>query len=186
MWSVNAGVDGCASVSTSVELRRSADGVHWSAPESVSLGQASGYAWHLDVRWIPARNEFWALYPMKTAGNCTTTAVYLATSPDGVEWRSYPTPLLERGVLPELRDVVYRSSLDYDAWSDSVDVWYSGARYSYDGKGFVWGMARERLTIPALLARVTATDGAALLASSAAAMRTERSELPALTNATAP
>jgi hypothetical protein len=184
MWSVNAGVEGCSSPSTTVELRRSADGVHWSAPVTASFGQPSGFAWHIDVQWIPARNEYWALYPMKTPGNCTTTAVYLATSPDGVEWQSYPAPLLESGVLPELLDVVYRSSLEYDAVSDAVDVWYSGARH--EEKSFVWRMARERLTIPALLARVTATDGAALLASSAAAMRTRSEKLPALTNATAP
>lgn len=184
MWAVNAGAEGCSSASTAVELRRSTDGIHWSTPESVSLGQANGFAWHLDVRWIAERNEFWALYPMKAAGNCTTTAVYLATSPDGVEWQSYPAPLLERGVLPELRDVVYRSSLDYDAASDAVDIWYSGARH--DGKSYVWGLARERLSIPALLARVTATNGAALLASSATAMRTQSEKPPALTDATAP
>jgi hypothetical protein len=184
MWAVNAGVDGCSAASTTVELRRSADGIHWSAPESVALGQAGGFAWHLDVRWIAERNEFWALYPMKTAGNCTTSAVYLATSPDGVQWQSYPAPLLEAGVLPELWDVVYRSSLDHDAGSDTVDVWYSGARY--DGKAYAWAMARERLSIPAIFARVTATDGAALLASSAAAMRAGSERPPALTNATAP
>lgn len=184
MWAVNAGAEGCSGKSTTVELRRSADGIHWSAPEKVSLGQASGFAWHLDVRWIAERNEFWALYPLKDAGSCNTAAVYLATSPDGVEWQSYPAPLLERGILPELWDVVYRSSLDYDAESDAVEIWYSGARH--DGKAYVWAMAHERLPIPAILARVTAADGAALLASSAAATRTESGKMPALTNATAP
>jgi hypothetical protein len=184
MWAVNAGVDGCTGANTTVELRRSADGIHWSEPESVSLGQPNGFAWHLDVRWLPERNEFWALYPMKSGRNCTTGAVYLATSPDGVEWHSYPTPLLESGIVPELWDVVYRSSLDLDAESDSLDIWYSGARY--DGKVYVWALARERLSIPAVLARVTATDGAALLASNAAATRRGRERPPALTDATAP
>lgn len=92
--------------------------------------------------------------------------------------------MIERGVLPELWDVVYRSSLDYDASADAVDIWYSGARH--DGKAYVWAMAHERLPLPAVLARVTATDGAAILASSATALRTEREKLPALTDATAP
>jgi hypothetical protein len=177
-------VDGCSGKSTSVELRRSADGIDWSEPESVSLGQSNGFAWHLDVRWIPERNEFWALYPMKTGGNCTTSAVYLATSPDGVEWQSYPAPLLERGVLPELWDVIYRSSLDLDTESGSLDIWYSGARY--DGKVYVWSLARERLSIPAILARVTAAEEASLLASNAAATRSRSERPPELTDATAP
>jgi hypothetical protein len=180
MWAVNAGGAGCAGGSTTVELRQSADGVHWSAPQPVSLDQPGGFPWHLDVTWIPSRNEFWALYPTKTRGNCTTTALHFATSADGVHWRTYPAPLLAHGALPEFADVVYRSTLEYDAASGSVDVWYSGARF--DGRAYVWHLAHERLLLAALLDRVfgrTTTVAANGLA-------TRATDAPPLTNATAP
>jgi hypothetical protein len=175
MWSVNAGSAGCTSSSTTVELRRSNDGVHWSAAEPVSLDQPEGFAWHLDVEWIPSRNEYWAVYPLKTPGDCTTRALYFATSPDGVEWTTYPSALRTRAAIPEMMDVVYRSSIDYDAASDEVTIWYSGA--AYDGAAYVWHLARERLPLPALLTRVS------LLA---AHLDLPAPNGPTLTNETAP
>lgn len=175
MWSVNAGTSGCTSASTSVELRRSDDGIHWSSPERVVLDQSGGFAWHLDVEWIPARNEYWAVYPVKSAGDCTTRALYLATSTDGIHWQTYPSPLRSRGAIPEMMDVVYRSSIDYDPVSDMVSLWYSGA--SYDGGAYIWHLASERLPLPAMFARVS------LLAADRA-LPAPRG--PALTNETAP
>ncbi len=69
MWSVNSGKAGCASQSTTVELRRSADGFVWADPKKVSLTQPGYFVWHLDVQWIPSRNEYWALYNVKTPGS---------------------------------------------------------------------------------------------------------------------
>lgn len=175
MWAVNAGAQGCTSASTTVELRRSTDGEHWSAPEPVSLDQAGGFAWHIDVEWIAALNEYWAVYPLKTAGDCTTRALYFATSRDGVHWRSYPTPLLSRGAIPELMDVVYRSSIDYDAELDEVSIWYSGARY--DGSAYVWRVAYERLRLASMLGRISTF---------AARLDLPAPKGPALTNETAP
>jgi len=62
--------------------------MHWSPPEQVSLVQLGYSVWHIDVQWIASRSEFWALYNVKTPGSCTTPAVYLATSGDGVTWRT--------------------------------------------------------------------------------------------------
>ena len=117
-WSVNGNV-GCTGSSTTVELRRSPDGMNWSAPTTVSLSQPGLYPWHIDVEWIPSRNEFWALYNAKTPASCTTGAVYLATSSDGLQWTTYPSPVLARGAIPELQDVVYRSTFAYDDASDA-------------------------------------------------------------------
>jgi hypothetical protein len=142
MWSVKAG-DGCSSPSTSVELRRSTDGLDWSAPVEVSLSQAGGYfAWHIDVEWIPSRQEFWALYNGKTPGSCGTPALFLATSADGLAWKTFPSPILIRGASPELKDIVYRSTFSYDEATDAIDFWYSGARYEM-GK-FVWSTVYQR------------------------------------------
>jgi len=178
MWSVNSGVVGCGASSTSVELRRSSNGVSWSAPEQIAISDPDGFAWHIDVEWIPSRNEYWAVYPVKVAGSCTTDRLRFATSADGVHWTTYPAPLLLRGASDDLQDVVYRSTLDYDAAADVVTLWYSGAKF-VDGV-YRWHLAWERLSQSGLFARVNAPP------SLAARDAKPASTLPELTNETAP
>ena len=153
MWSVNGNV-GCTGLSAAVELRRSSDGNTWSSPTTVTLSQPGLYPWHIDVEWIPSRSEFWALYNTKTPGSCTTSAVYLATSTDGVQWTTYSSPVLARGAIPEFQDVVYRSTFAYDDASDAVTIWYSGARY--DAGNYIWRSAVQRRLREDLFATVTA------------------------------
>ena len=179
MWSVNSGNVGCGASSTSVELRRSADGVNWSDPAKVTVKDDDGYAWHIDVEWIPSRNEYWAVYPVKVAGGCTTDRLRFATSPDGVSWTTYPSPLLYKGASDDLRDVVYRSTLDYDAPSGVVTLWYSGAKF--DKGTYSWHLAFERVSQSGLFARV----GAPMAASASIATRAINAP-PELTNETAP
>ena len=142
MWAVNAGDHGCAAPSATIEVRRSADGIHWSGPEPVALAQVGLYAWHIEVQWIPSRGEFWALYNVKPDGHCATPALFLATSPDGRTWTPLGQAVLARGRIPALADIVYRSTFQYDPGADAITFWYSGARY--DGGKYVWGAAVER------------------------------------------
>jgi hypothetical protein len=142
MWSVDAGTDGCGAAATSVELRRSTDGVQWADPVTVDLVQPGYSPWHIDVQWIPSRHEFWAVYNGKTPGSCTTPAVFLATSPDGVTWRAQEWPVLAKGRVPQFDDIVYRTTFDYDPVTDAITFWYSGARYN--GTQYVWSAAVER------------------------------------------
>jgi hypothetical protein len=141
MWAVNGNV-GCTGPDATVELRRSVNGTVWSNPERVTLSQPGVFPWHIDVEWIPSRAEYWALYNVKVPGTCATGAVYLATSPDGLQWRTYPSPVLAQGAVPELRDVVYRSTFSFDAASDAVTFWYSGARF--DNNTYTWRSAVQR------------------------------------------
>lgn len=142
MWSVN-GAPGCRGKSTTVEMRRSTDGQTWSAPERVDLPVQQGqFVWHIDVQWIESRGEYWALFPVKTPGTCVTTSVYLATSRDGVAWQTVPAPVLVAGAIPEFQNVVYRSTFAFDAATDEVTIWYSGARVA--GKAVVWRSAVQR------------------------------------------
>jgi hypothetical protein len=141
MWSVNSNI-GCSAATTSVELRRSTNGLAWSAPRTVALSQPGLFVWHIDVQWIPSLGQYWAIYNAKTPSNCTTPALYLATSADGINWHSYPSPLLVRGVIPEFEDVVYRSSLAYDPATDIISFWYSGARY--ETPNYIWHSAFQR------------------------------------------
>ena len=146
----------------------------------MSLSEPNGFAWHIEVEWIPSRSEYWALYPVKTAGSCTTEELRFATSTDGLKWRSYPSVVLLKGASSELRDVVYRSSFDYDPDSGVVTLWYSGARL--DQGVYTWHMAWGRLTETALLARVSA----AMTAAAGRPPVRPAPNAPHLTNATAP
>ena len=174
MWTVNSGAVGCGSTSTTVELRRSEDGLVWSSPTTVSLSQPGVFPWHVEVQWVAARNEYWALYNGKVAGSCTTDALYLATSADGVTWTTFRSPVLRRGAIPEMADIVYRSTFAYDADRDLVSLWYSGARFT--SRGYEWHAAFERRRREDLFGAIARVDAAFIQPSTA----------PPLTNATAP
>jgi len=174
MWSVNSGPVGCSSASTSVELRRSTDGLAWSAPSAVAMSQNGAFPWHLEVQWLPSLEQYWALFNGKVAGSCTTDAVYLATSADGVTWRTYPSPVLRRGAIPELADIVYRATFSYDADRDLVSLWHSGARHT--GRDYEWHAAFERRSREDLFDAIERVTAAFVVPMPA----------PPLTNATAP
>ena len=178
MWSVNAGPIGCGSATTTIELRRSPDGIRWSDPQAASLSDPDGFPWHIDVEWIPSRGEYWAVYPVKAPGGCTTDRLRFATSADGLHWTSYPAPVLLRGASDELRDIVYRSTIDFDADAGVVTLWYSGAKY--DHGIYSWHLAWERMSPAQLLARVSTTPSTALRSAPSIP------SLPPLTNETAP
>jgi hypothetical protein len=154
MWSVNSGPVGCASAATSVELRRSTDGVNWSAPVTTDLAEADNYPWHIDVEWIPSRGEFWSVYNVKTAGSCTTAALHFATSVDGVHWVPGHSAVLARGRILAFEDIVYRGAISYDADADQVTLLYSGARFH--NSRYTWRVATEQMTLEAFLSRVNA------------------------------
>jgi hypothetical protein len=152
MWSVNGNL-GCDGITTSVELRRSTDGISWSAPEETALSQPGRYPWHIDVQWMPDRSEYWALFNAKVDRTCSTPALYLATSPDGVDWKTYPTPVISRGAIPEFEDIIYRSTFKYNPANGIMTFWYSGARYV--GTRHVWNSAVQRRSRDAVLHAVS-------------------------------
>jgi hypothetical protein len=175
MWSVNSGTAGCSGSSTTVELRTSADGINWSPPTTTDLTESGVFAWHIDVEWIPARGEFWAIYNVKIPGSCTTSALHFARSVDGAHWTVEPGPVLRRGAIPAFADIVYRGSLLYNDASSTVTLWYSGALF--ENNGYVWRIATESLPVSALLERVTNV---------AAGTAPSETTAPQLTNETAP
>jgi hypothetical protein len=107
----------------------------------------------MDVQWIPARGEYWALYnTYASGGTCTTDALRLARSPDGLRWVTSPSPVLRRGVSDAFRDVVYRSSFVVDAGAEYVTFWFSGA--SYATGQYVWRAATETRRVADVLGAV--------------------------------
>jgi hypothetical protein len=109
--------------------------------------------WHLDVQYIPAKRQYWALvaaYPNEMA--CNATALYFATSDDGTTWKASPYPLLAAGKVDAMRDVVYRSTFHYYPRSQAVSVWYSGARLV--ASRYHWSVASARYSLAELYRRV--------------------------------
>ena len=142
MFAVNSGPAGCTASRTTVAVRRSTDGERWGPPQPVALEQPDLWPWHIDVQWIPSRQVFWAVYNAKTGTTCTTPAVYLAESTDGLTWVPLARPVLVKGAIPAFEDVVYRTTFEYEPLSDAITFWFSGARF--DGARFVWSAAVER------------------------------------------
>lgn len=130
MWSVNGGPAGCSAASTRLEVRHSIDGLQWSPPTPIGLAHDGLTPWHVDVRWIESRREFWAVYNAKRPGSCTTPALFLAGSADGVHWNPAPRPLVVKGAHPQLEDIVYRATFDFIPVDDRLIIWVSGARYA--------------------------------------------------------
>jgi hypothetical protein len=142
MFVVNSGRGGCYAASNGVDVRRSTDGIHWGEPQGAGLLLPGFWPWHIDVQWIPSRNVFWALYNAKNDRGCVTQALYLAESADGYAWTVLSRPVMTTGVTPTLQNIVYRSTFEYDAASDAITFWMSGARYE-TGR-YVWGAVVER------------------------------------------
>jgi hypothetical protein len=75
-----------------------------------------------------------------------TEVLRLAKSTDGLHWTTLPAPLLEKGAIPDFADVVYRASMLYNAASDRVTLWYSGARLNADSGKYVWHVAMQEMS----------------------------------------
>jgi hypothetical protein len=160
MYAVNGGPLGCNAPTTQVELRRSADGIHWGDPVPVALAAAGLWPWHIDVQWIPSRQVFWAVFNAKTDAGCATPAAFLAESGDGLAWDVLQRPVLTKGRIPALQDIVYRTTFAYDPATDAITFWYSGARYQ--SPHYVWGAAVERQTRAEVFTPVQALEAGLL------------------------
>jgi hypothetical protein len=145
MWSVNGGTVGCSSVNTTIEYRTSTDGATWSAPQLVSILQAGYVIWHIEVRYVPSKQEYWMLSAAYPAGDqCGHTVLFFSRSSDGVNWTSYPEPALRVGSGWDSGEI-YRSTFTYDASRDMLKVWYSAR------EGSEWHMGLSATTYRGLL-----------------------------------
>lgn len=155
MWSVNPGERGCSAPTTTIERRTSSDGIRWNAPSPVELVQPGQSIWHIDVQWIAARAEYWALYNTYASGtSCATTALYLARSPDGVHWTTYPSPIARAGIIGAFRSLVYRSTFMTNPRATQVTLWISGAEFA--NNAYTWRTANVTTTVAGLLAIASA------------------------------
>lgn len=161
MWSVNAGPTGCSAPTTRIERRTSADGVNWDDAAPVNLVQPGQAIWHIDVQWIPARAEYWALYNTYPMGNtCATNALYVARSPDGITWTTYPSPIATAGLIDAFRHIIYRSTFLANPKATTVILWISGAVYAQQ-TGYTWRTATVASSAADLFA-IASAPGASL------------------------
>jgi hypothetical protein len=161
LWTVDAGRAGCNAPETRIALRRSRDGLGWGGPTRASFVQPGYLPWHLDVQYVPQLGSYWALVAAFPRGmNCTRTSLFLATSSDGVNWTTYPTPVLARGALSQFSTNVYRSTFAFDPSGRTLTIWLTGAttvRQS-DAKApptLKWSAAVWHTSTQALLAHVS-------------------------------
>ncbi len=137
VWYVRAGSEGCASASSSVVLRTALpdsdqriDEAGWSPAIPVKLSIPSSVVWHLDVASLGPDAGYIALVVAYARGTtCAASDLWLATSDDGVTWKTSAMPLFWRGMsMARQRGMStwYRGTLRYDAAGDSLHVWPSG------------------------------------------------------------
>jgi hypothetical protein len=158
LFYVDAGVQGCASHVTAVEVRRWMGDLHddealvgnkWSAGVRTNLNGPPGFLiWHLDVIWVDARKEYWAIFPAyPAAADCNATDLFMARSRDAVHWQVLADPVLKRGDVAFGGNTLYRASLEYDGNASLFRVWFS-ARNTFGS----WRIGHETFPVADVLA----------------------------------
>ena len=141
VWYVRTGTEGCLARSSTVLMRTSHpagtvrfEQADWSAAKPVDLSVPGGVVWHLDV--IEAPGGYIALVAAFPKGSvCSASDLWLATSSDGIRWRTFAVPLLWRGmsmVAGRSLTTWYRGTMRYDAERDMLHLWpsaFAGARW---------------------------------------------------------
>jgi len=142
VWYVDAGPFVCPQRTTRVMVQRALSpdavapriaGRGWTTPEAAGLVQPGYSIWHVDVIWVAALHEYWAVYPAFREHTCETNDLFFARSTDGMHWTTYPIPFLARHAGQWSSASLYRSSLVYDAARDVIRIFLSG-----EGDGLRW------------------------------------------------
>lgn len=144
MWYVRSGASGCQTVASTVRLRTAQlslldyfENAKWSDPVAVGMSIPGYVIWHIDVEDLPRGGylAFIAAYPVGTS--CSNSDLWLATSADGLTWRSFAIPVLWRGMgIARRRSIStwYRGTVRYDARGDTLHLWPSAL------SGTIWSV----------------------------------------------
>ena len=165
LWFVDGGVKQCPKRITRV-MKQEGTGRRplenprlehgWGPPRAAGLSQPGYHIWHLDVAWVAARREYWAVYPAYPARTCGARDLFFARSPDGVRWTTYPVPLLRHQDHPWTSAMLYRATTLYDADRDVIRIYVSAS-----GPGSDWRLGVVEFRVPDLLARLSGNVAAA-------------------------
>jgi hypothetical protein len=175
VWYVKAGVDGCNSLATTVELRTAQAGVgegfesaSWSAPTATDLSIPDYVIWHLDVAEIPSGGYVALVAAFPRGFTCSQSDLWLARSDDGLTWRTLALPIFWRGMtIAKKRSIStwYRGTLRYEPKTDLLDIWPSALA------GPAWTIYHTKVRlgeIVDLMASATPADLRSIKSSSAA------------------
>jgi hypothetical protein len=182
IWYVRSGVNGCAATVGAVELRVAKpdsdsryEQSEWSAPRAVSLTVPGYVIWHLDVASLARGRGYVALVVAHAKGaSCAYSELWLATSNDGLSWRTLPMPVLWRTMKLAKRrsiDTWYRGTLRYDPATDSLHLWPSAL------SNRTWTVYHTAAKLSDLLGLLEAPDAIDLRAT-LSAFRPRRSSMP--------
>ncbi len=166
IWYVDAGSKACRKRVTRIArqevsagaLNFSAPDRGWSAPRVVGLVQPGYFIWHLDVSWIAAKQEYWAVYPAYAAKGCGARDLFFARSRDGITWTTYQTPVLRHEDERWTSAMLYRAALLYDASRDAVRIFLSAS-----APGPEWRLGYVEFTYAELLAALDGSSPRALV-----------------------
>jgi hypothetical protein len=135
LWYVDAGPKKCAERTTHVMMEQgSGPGAlvpstpehGWTAPK-LNLRQPGKNIWHMDVSWIPERQEYWAVYVAYPGNKCYGQDLFFARSSDGVTWTTYTIPFLRHDEASWTTNTLYRASVLYDASRDAIQFYVSAS-----------------------------------------------------------
>jgi hypothetical protein len=143
LWSVDTNI-GCGTQNSTVNQRTSLDGVNWSAPQPLNISQPGYVIWHLNVIAVPSKGQYMSLLAAYPLGSyCGKTVLFFANSHDGINWQTYPQPVLRVGAGWDSGEI-YRSSLLYDPDTALLRVWYSAS----DDVSGVWHVGYSQENFP--------------------------------------
>ncbi len=165
LWFVDGGKKKCAKRLTRV-MRQEGVGRRplenpglehgWGPAREAGLRQPGYHIWHLDVAWVAARGEYWAVYPAYPAGQCGPRDLFFARSPDGMRWTTYPVPLLRHEDERWTSAMLYRAATLYDAERDVMRLYLY---LSAAAPGPDWRLGVVEFKLSELLTRLS--DGVA-------------------------
>ena len=134
VWYVDAGPKNCSERVTHVELQTAASvaavspaaaELGWSTASHHVLAQPGMNIWHLDVTWVPERQEYWATYVAYPVHHCSGQDLFFARSSDGYSWTTYKIPFLRREETSWTTNTLYRAAVLYDASRDAIQFFVS-------------------------------------------------------------
>jgi hypothetical protein len=165
-WYVDAGTNGCSSLTNVVKMRvanptasSSLDSVQFGPEIATDLVQPGYVVWHIKIRYIAEKNLYLAMYaafPVTPGvGNCATNDLFIATSVDGLHWQTFPVPMLNKLDRRFNFVTLYRASFNYNPNTDNLRTIVSGLEGN-------WGQYGVTHNFTALMAAMnTATTVAA-------------------------
>ena len=159
LWYVDAGNKNCPRRVTQVMLQEG-DGRRplanpglergWGRALASGLSQPGYHIWHIDVAWVAARREYWAVYPAYPVRRCGPHDLFFARSSDGVQWTTYPVPLLRHEDQRWTSAMLYRASALYDADRDVMRLYLSASAPRRD-----WRLGMVEFRLADLLTRLS-------------------------------